>query len=48
MAGIKSERRERFKKSNNTYQIIKYYIEKEGFKPSEEEQYLMKGLTDLK
>jgi len=35
MAGIKSERRERFKKLNNTYQIIKHYIEKEGFKPTE-------------
>ena len=45
LAGIKSERRERFKKTNNTFHIIKHYIEKENFKPNEEEMYLMKALA---
>ena len=36
MAGLKSERRERLKKANTIYQIIKYYVDKEGFKPHED------------
>jgi hypothetical protein len=48
LPGVKSERRERFKKTNNTFHIIKHYIEKENYKPNEEEMYLMKELAELK
>lgn len=45
---MKSERRERFKRGVNTFLLIKHYIEKENFKPSEEEMYLMKQLAEIK
>jgi hypothetical protein len=45
---VKSERRERFRQSGNTFQLIKHYIEKEGFKPREEETYLMTQIAEIK
>ena len=45
LPGVKSERRERFKQTGNTFFLIRHYIEKEGFKPKEEENYLMTQLA---
>ena len=38
LEGLKSERRERFKKFKFPMQFIKHYMEKENFKPTDEQK----------
>lgn len=45
--GVKSERRERFKKYKHPAQFIKHYIEKENFQPREEQTELIEKLIAL-
>lgn len=48
LEGVKTERRERFKKMQNPSHIIQYYISKEGYNPNEEENLLLGRIIELR
>ena len=47
LEGVKSERRERFKKFKFPMQFIKHYMEKENFKPTEEQKELIEKVIAI-